>query len=183
MSAFVFLCISIHIHCSANISLYWLEMGTNVLNWIHVCLYVLYFHFSLICIFVHVSFCISGYLYSHSLQRQYFLVLMGEAGAGKEAISLSGLFPQSSLMTGIIPSYHWWLEKWPVIIDDWRNDQSSLLVPLGKPHWESCRVYSGIAQIAIAPSALHSNGHSGALYFRADLSKSFNAIWTSIFTA
>ena len=42
---------------------------------------------------------------------------------------------------------------------------------LGKPHWESCRVYSGIAQIAIAPPALHSNGHSGALYFRADLSK------------
>ena len=29
----------------------------------------------------------------------------------------------------------------------------------------------GIAQIAIAPPPLHSNGHSGALYFRTDLSK------------
>ena len=31
-------------------------------------------------------------------------------------------------------------------------------------------LYLGIAQIAIAPPTLHSNGHSGALYFRADLS-------------
>ena len=34
-------------------------------------------------------------------------------------------------------------------------------------------LYLGIAQIAITPPLppLHSNGHSGALYFRADLSK------------
>ena len=35
--------------------------------------------------------------------------------------------------------------------------------PLEKPHWESCRVYSGIAQIAIASPPPHSNGHPGAL--------------------
>ena len=42
---------------------------------------------------------------------------------------------------------------------------------LGKPQIKKCRVYLGIAQIAIAPPPLHSNGHSGALYFRTDLSK------------
>ena len=50
-------------------------------------------------------------------------------------------------------------------------DQSNKLFVLGKPHVESCRVYLGIAQIAIAPPPLHSNGHPGALYFRADFSK------------
>ena len=36
---------------------------------------------------------------------------------------------------------------------------------LGKHHWESCSLQTGIAQIAIAPPPLHSNGHSGALVF------------------
>ena len=36
---------------------------------------------------------------------------------------------------------------------------------LGKPQFEKGRVYLGIAQIAIAPPPLHSNGHSGALVF------------------
>ena len=38
---------------------------------------------------------------------------------------------------------------------------------LGKPHWESCRVYSGIAQIAIAPPPLPpftQTGTPGHLY-------------------
>ena len=42
---------------------------------------------------------------------------------------------------------------------------------LGKPQLKKCRVYLGIAQIAIAPPPPHSNRHSGALYFRTDLSK------------
>ena len=51
---------------------------------------------------------------------------------------------------------------------------------LGKHHWERCSKQTGIAQIAIAPFPLHSNGHSGALISGPIWA---NAIRTSIFTA
>ena len=55
----------------------------------------------------------------------------------------------------------------------------SMRLKLGKHHWESCSLQTGIAQIAIAPP-LDSNGHSGHFISGPTWA---NAIWTSIFTA
>ena len=88
--------------------------GTNAQNWQYICFYFLFsvicicshiylfvFLFSVICICSHAYFCISPYLHSQSLQRQYFLVLMIGRGGRRKRSNLSPDFSQSSLSAAL----------------------------------------------------------------------------------
>ena len=111
-------CISLYLHSHSLQRQYFLVLignGDKCVK-LNTCLLVCF----VLSFFINLYFCSCQLLYFwislFTFTAAPIFPCIDGRGRGRKRSNLSlRTFPQSSLMTGIIPSHHWWLEKWLVI--------------------------------------------------------------------